>query len=322
MAALTRWPAEPNPKLLPWTIWRFRNKPGPSPWPVGSGTKIPQYAWEFLQWCEWKRKLARGIDAPRPDICKKLPAFWPWSYLKQLNIAVPQAPPPPPPPPANPVPPDSWQLRYPMIFTSHGWMLDSKFRDTDEALRMMQDCGVGTVALQGGMFLEDTGDRVRDFGMDVAVWGSPDSRDQSYIDMAAAKGYFPQVEGLYEFQRALGNFVAGVGQNISRGIVTTNAGFDTFTRRPDGTVEGESTTEEAEALNRIGVTSAHTECYLSDMTPTDYKNMVWQSEHRGLYHVKPCLSYRGIVPTTFGRQVSVFLAEPMSDDQYRQLKAL
>ncbi len=319
--ALTRWPTEPNPKLLPWAIWRFKNRPGPSPWPTGNGVKIPEYAWEFLKWVEWKRKLARGIDAPRPDICKKLPASWPWAYLKQINVAVPQAPPPPPPPPAQEVPPDSWKLRYPAIFTSHGWALDSKFR-TDEALRLMQNAGVGAVGLQGGMFLDDTGDRIRDYGMDVFIWGSANSRDQAYIDQAGATGYMPQVEGKYEYDSAFANFVAGVGKNISRSIVTTNASFDTFIRRPNGTVEGESTTEQAEALIKLGITNAHVECYLADMTPVDVDNMVWQSKHRGIYYVHPCLSYLGIESTKFGRQVSVFLAEPMSDAQYLQLKAL
>ena len=321
MAVLTAWPKEPNPKLLPWTIWRFKNQAGANPWdpkPYG----LPAYAWEFLKWCEWKRKLARGIQAPRPAICTHLPASWPWNYLKQLNIAVPQAPKPPPPPPPNPIPPNSWKLRYPMIFTAHGWLLDSNFRDTDHALSMMADCGVGTVALQGGMFLPDTGDRVRAKGMDVAVWGAADSRDASYLEMAGAEGYMPQVEGQYELERALVNLHSGVGAGLSLGIVTTNAGLDTFITRPNGTPQGEWTTEQAEELISLGVTAAHPECYQGDMTPIDYELPVWETTHRGMYYVNPCISYKGITTSRFGKQVSIFLAEPMTDDQYRQIKAL
>jgi hypothetical protein len=50
--------------------------------------------------------------------------------------------------------------------------------------------------------------------------------------------------------------------------------------------------------------------------------MVSNATHRGFYHITPCLSYLDIHPTTYGRQVAVFLGEPMSDDQWRQVKAL
>lgn len=210
----------------------------------------------------------------------------------------------------------------PIMYTSHGWLLDTDWRDNDSKLKMAQDAGVGTIALQGGMFLPDTGDRCRDYGFDVAVWGRADSRDPDYIEMADAQGYIPQVEGKYEFDDALGNLQAGVGRGLSLSVVTTNAGFDTFESRPDGKGGTEDTTLQYRELEAVGVTHAQVECYLFDMTPADVGRMVSNTDHRGFYHITPCLSYLGIGPSGYGRQIAVFLGEPMSDDQWRQLKAL
>lgn len=318
-APLKAWPSSPNPKLLPWAIWRFENKPGPSPWPI----QIPQYAWEFLQWAGWRR--AGANPAKRPNIIPKIPQ-WAWSYLKQINIAVPLKPPPPPPPPANPIPPNSWKLKMPAMYTAHGWLLDTDFRDTDNFLRQSADAGVGSIGLQGGMFLADTADRCRAYGFDVFVWGSADSRDADYIAMAKADGYVPQVEGYYEWERAVANLESGVGAGLSLSIVTTNAGLQTFIGRPDGNGGMESTTVEAERLIAAGCSHAQVECYYADMTPRSAdgcERILWDTEHRGMYYVSPVMSYTGInVPTRYGRQVGVFLAEPMSDDQFRTLKAL
>ena len=318
MAIIYPWPTSPPAWLLPWLIWRFSNRPAGDR-PVTAPELIPNWANKgFILWCGWKRHNEVGI---RPPVPTKIPQ-WAWGILKQLNIAVPLVPPPPPPPPAPPIPVSSWHLRMPIMFTSHGWLLDSKWRDTDEALRLMQDSRVGTVALQGGMFLTDTGDRCRDFGFDVAVWGRADSRDPDYIDMAKAQGYILQIEGKYEFDSAYVNLQAGVGQGLSLSTVTTNAGFDHFIARPDGKGGFEDSTEEYQALEKIGVTHAQVECYWADMSSNDVGVMVSNTKHRGFYHITPCLSYLDIHPTIYGRQVAVFLGEPMSDDQWRQLKAL
>jgi hypothetical protein len=59
------------------------------------------------------------------------------------------------------------------------------------------------------------------------------------------------------------------------------------------------------------------------MTPTSVAAALFEAKNRGMYHVVPCLSYLGLtVHTGFGRNISVFLAEPMSDDHFRQLAAL
>jgi hypothetical protein len=311
------WPTVPPTWLLPWLIWRFRGGTAADR-PASAPAKIPDWASKsFIQWCAWKRK---GEVGPRPPAPAKIPQ-WAWPILKQLNIAVPLTPPPPPPPPAPPIPATSWNLRMPIMYTSHGWQLDSGWRN-DDKLRMAQDCGVGTIALQGGMFLDDTGDRCRDFGFDVAVWGSPDTRDAAEIARADAKGYIPQIEGKYEFDRAVAMLQAGTGAGLSLSCVTTNAGLDTFIQRPDGKGGYEDSTEQVELLMTLGLTHAQVECYWADMSPNNVGVMVSNATHRGFYHITPCLSYLDIHATTYGRQVAVFLGEPMSDAQWQQLKAL
>ena len=314
--ALTRWPTEPPGWLLPWTIWQLRLKQGPRP--TTAPAKIPQFGWEFLTWVKWRRA---NRPPPRPDIIADIPQ-WAYPLLRQVMIAVPLVPPPDPPPPAQPIPPNSWQLRMPIVYTAHGWQLDEPFRDNDTALQNMAQSGVGTVALQGGQFLDDTGDRVRSYGMDVAVWGAADSRDGEYIQQAEAKGYIPQIEGKYEYDRAIGNLEAGVGAGLSLSIVTTSAGLDTFTTRPDGTAEGESTTVEAERLIAAGCTHAQAECYFYNMDAASVPANMFEAKHRGMHYVSPALSYRDIYRTIYGRQVAVFLAEPMSDGQWQQVKVL
>jgi hypothetical protein len=71
-----------------------------------------------------------------------------------------------------------------------------------------------------------------------------------------------------------------------------------------------------------GCTHAQVECYWADMSAMNVPVMVSNATHRGFYHITPVLSYLDIHSTTYGRQVAVFLGEPMSDDQWRQLKAL
>jgi hypothetical protein len=161
--ALTRWPAEPHPWLLPWEIWQLRGKTGPRP--SNAPLKIPTYAWEFDKWTRWRRK---NMPPPRPDIIKIIPK-WAWAVLKQVMIAVPLVPPPPPPPPANPPPPDSWNLPYPIMYTSWGWPLDTSWSDTDEGIRRCVDAGIKTIALQGGQFTPYDAERCRNHGLKIAV---------------------------------------------------------------------------------------------------------------------------------------------------------
>lgn len=324
--ALTRWPAAPDPRLLPWAIWRFRNKAGPTPWPTPPA--IPKYAWEFLQWAAWRRK--GGEPSTRPDIIPKIPQ-WAWPLLKQLNIAVPLTPPPPPPPPPNPTPPTSWHLRNPLVFTSWGWLTDSDFRNVEVIGQRMAEAGVGTVALQGGMFTGDQARRLRAFGFDIAVWGHADSRDAEYLALAEADGYIPQIEGIYQFDSAYANLKAGIGAGLSRSIVTTLAGLETFATRPDGTADGEPTTVEVEELVAIGVTHAWVECYTGDMRPLDVGEFMFAADRRGIYHANPLigLARPDVYISTYqpdlnayGRQMGVYLAEPMRPIDWAALKNL
>ncbi len=325
--ALTRWPASPDSRLLPWAIWRFRNKEGPNPWP---NVKIPQYAWEFLQWAGWRRK---GADpATRPDIAPKIPQ-WAWGLLKQLNIAVPLKPPPPPPPPPNPVPLNSWRLRNPLVFTSWGWLTDSDFRNVEVIGSRMAEAGVGTVALQIGMFPGDVPDRLRAFGFDIALWGEPGSQDAQALSEARADGYIPQIEGIYQYANAIRYLREGVGAGLSLSTVTTLAGLETYTTRPNGTQDGEQTTVEVEELIEAGLTHAWVECYTGDMAPLDVSDFLWAAKRRGIYYANPVMGLAGRAGVSinetykpdvnlYGRQVSSYLAEPMRPIDWAELKAL
>jgi len=325
--ALSSWPSVPHTWLLPWAIWRFNGSPVGQR-PAGVPKTIPPYAWEFLKWAAWRRK---GALPPRPDIAPKIPK-WGWDLLKQLNIAVPIVPPPPPPPPPNPLPPNSWKLPGPVLFTSWGWMTDSAWRDTDVGLQKAYNAGVKTIALQGGLFRAQDPDRCRSYGFKVAVWGSPHLDDGNYIAQAQADGYIPQIEGDEEFANAVRNLSVGIGDGLSISFVTTFHGLDTFTSRPDGTVDGHPTTEEVEQLASLGCTHALVECYTGDMQPRDVSQLMFTgSMWRGIYYSNPVIGlardtvyvsdYKpGIDP--YGRQIGIYLAEPMRDIDWYAIKNL
>lgn len=328
------WPPIPPAWLLPWSIWRFRNGT-PAERPAGTPTTIPPYGHGFLKWAAWRRK---GSPPPRPTSTAKapIPDRIPqpyWAVLKQLNIAVPIAPPPPPPPPPNPVPANSWRLPGVLVFTSWGWRNDWRTEDDQHAImRKFVEAGVGTVALQIGMFPPEIPSRIRSYGCKVALWGSPNAGDAQALDEADADGYLPQIEGPYEYAHTITNLEVGVGAGLSISTVTTLAGLETFIRRPDGTPDGASTTAEVEELNALGCTHAWVECYTGDMVPRDVSDLLWSAGHRGFYHANPVPGLAGrenVYVSTYqpdidpyGRQVGFYLAEPMRPIDWQAVRDL
>lgn len=307
---------EPAEWVLAWAIWRFRNAPPadrPANLPADFSVTHP-YVWSFLRWAAWKRN---AIVLPRPvDVPSVVPP-WCFDHLKKLNIAVPLKPPAPPPPPPNPVPASSWTLPGPVLFTTWGWMVDAEFRDTDQALKWMRDIAEGrTIALQIGQYAPDVPDRCRAYGFKVALWGSPTSEDQQALIDAEADGYMPQIEGPWEYLRAIENLEAGFGEGLSRSIVTTLAGFDTFTTLPNG----ESSTVEAERIKATGVTHCWVECYKQG-GPSHFpiSKLEWSLKHRGMPHFSPLIGLYWDVPVSdyqpevdsFGKQVGSYTAETM-----------
>jgi hypothetical protein len=337
MATAPRWPTSPPAWLLPWLIWRFRygGIAGSPPAPAGTPALVPPYAWGVAKWCGWRRK---GAIPPRPASTEKAPIPdkippWGWAIERDLRIAVPLKPPPPPPPPANPIPPSSWSLPLPLAFTAWGWMTDSDFRNVEVAAQRMVDAGVGTVALRIGMFEPDVPGRLRAFGLKVALWNISDSRDQAALEAADADGLILQIEGVSQFDSAIAALEAGVGAGRDCSIVTTLAGLETYTRRPDGTADGHSTTFEVERLVDAGITHAFVECYAGNMEPLDVGTFMDSAKRiRGLYHATPVpgLAGRdGIYFSTYspdldayGRQIGVYLAEPMRPIDWTDLRAL
>jgi hypothetical protein len=323
--ALTRWPSEPNAWLLPWEIWLLRGKTGPRP--ANAPAKIPAYAWEFDQWTRWRRK---NRPPPRPDIIKIIPK-WGYRVLEQVMVAVPLVPPPPPPPPANPDPPDSWSLPYPIQYTSWGWMVDSDWRDTDAGIKRTVDAGFKTIAIQGGQFKGTDAQRCRNYGLKVAVWGSPSAEDANYLTLADADGYITQIESPDEYLHSVQNLTAGVGRGLSIAMITTLAGLYTYTSRNTGTPQEHPTTVETEVLAGLGCTHAQIECYAGNMAPMSVEQMMFTAERwRGLYYTVPCIGLNGTQAVSdyqpaldpYGRRFGCYLGEPMRAVDWQAIGAL
>jgi hypothetical protein len=247
-------------------------------------------------------------------------------------IAVPLTPPPPPPPPAYPDPADSWHLPYPIMYTSWGFAVDSEWRDTDAGIDRCVAAGIKTIALQGGQYTTYDAGRCHNKGLQVAVWGSPSSGDANYLKLAQADGYLIQVETPDEYNHAVQNRLAGVGDGLSLAMVTTFGGLLTYTSRNVGTPQEHPTTVETERLAALGVTHAQVECYAGDMSPMSVSQMMFTgTQWRGLYYSKPIMglgggpygvdSYQPDIDA-YGRQFGVYLGEPMRAVDWQAVKAL
>jgi hypothetical protein len=288
---------------------------------------MPQYAKEFHIWVVWRRK---NRPPPRPDIIKIIPK-WGYRVLEQVMVAVPLKPPLPPPAPANPDPPDSWHLPYPIMYISWGPMVDSLWRDNDEGFRRCVEAGIKTIAFQGGQFAPIHVHRARNLGLRIAVWGSPGGSDADYLSMADAEGYIPQIESTDEYNHCVHNLTAGVGKGLSIAMVTTLAGLYTYTSRNIGTPQEHPTTVETEVLAELGCTHAQIECYLGDMSPGNVEQLMFTADKwRGLYYSLPIIGLGGnqdvssYQPTidAYGRRFGVYLGEPMRPVDWQAVKAL
>lgn len=337
-------PAVPHSWILAWAIARFSGTPAVD-WPPAvpkDVTVVAPYCFSFLNWAAWQRKRFSFPATPRP---KNIPAAipdWCWRHLKLINIAVPLGPPPPPPPPpAPPKPPNTWKLEMPVMCVSWGPFNDSQYRDNSEAWERMRLAGVKTVLLQveGGqpLFAPIIPTRVRASGMKVGVWGVADPGDAEILSTYGLDAYVPQVENPDEYSKAMVNLRAGVGVGISRSVITTLYGFNTYVRRPPTTLhpEGELTTEEYEAMRQY-VTHALVETYIQDggahfpiinmIFATIQHGFDYYNPVIGLWRETPISAYRPPQdPNTldsFGRQIGVYLSEGMIPSNWVELGAL
>lgn len=311
------WPPSPPSWLLPWTIWRFKY-PTPRPPRTDGGPKeIPPWAWGWLKWVEWTRNgriPPRPVSTPKAPIPDKIPQ-WGWNLYKQLLVAVPKKPPPPPPPTYV----NSWKLPWPLVFTAWGPVTD--WRTTADFDVFCQRCvaaKVRTVVMQIGQFLPWQPDRLRGWGLKVALWGLPQAIDQQALQDAKAEGYMPQIEGPYQYLTAVDNLAKGYGHGLSISTVTTLAGIETFTTRPDGAM----TTIEAEKLISLGCTHALVECYRQDgdgKTHFPISKMMWSAQHRGIPYADPIIGLYWDVPVStyqpdlaaHGTRVGAYTSETM-----------
>lgn len=332
----------PHAWVLTWAIWRFQNEPDPKPpaIPKDPDTVAP-YIWSFLNWAAWKRRQIVNPAAPRPlNLPASIPP-WCFKHLRQINQAVPPGdPPPPPPPPGPPVPANTWELPHPFMAVAWGPLSDSRYRDNDEAWEIMREAGVRTVGLQiaGGepLFNDTAPVRIRRYGMEVALWGTAHPRDAEIIAMTRADGYMPQVETPGEYDSAIANYEAGVGQGISRSVFTTLYGFNSWVRRPptDLYPDGQLTTTEYERL-RPFCTHAMVESYVQDGgAHFPLSKMMWSAlSQRGFDYATPAIGlwnetdmgvYLGGPDelAAYGRQIGVYLSEGMTPANWVALKAL
>ncbi len=322
--------------LLAWVIWRFQGSPLPRPSTVPKDVSvIAPYCWSVLGWVAWQRERFSNPEASRPPNLPATIPSWCWDVLKKTNQAVPLGPPPPPPPPPGPAKPAStWALPMPVMFTAWGWFSDSQYRDNDEALQRMRAAGVKTVALQVGQFAPTVPDRCRAFGFKVALWGSPQTGDGEAVTVARADGYIAQIETPDEYQRALESFQAGAGAGVSRSLITTLYGLNTYTRREPTTQypEGQITTVEYESL-RPFVTHAFIETYVQDGgAHFPISKMMWAANQRGIDHANPTPGlwretslgvYGGAGELdAWGRQCGAYLSEGMTPGNWTELGRL
>lgn len=333
----------PHTWVLTWAIWRFQNTPPPTPPAIPKEPSVvAPYIWSFLNWAAWQRRRYSNPAAPRPTNIPGAIPPWCWTHLKRINQAVPLGPPPPPPPPPeDPKPANTWTLPFPFMTTAWGPLSDSRYRDNDQAYQQMRQAGVKTVAFQveGGqpLFTQQAVSYARGCGLKVALWGVADPADAEVIAMTHADGYMPQVETPDEYTKAITNFEAGVGADISRSVYTTLYGFNTFVRRPptDLHPDGKLTTAEYERM-RPHCTHGLIECYIQDGgAHFPIVNMMFGADQHGFDYFNPSIglwnettiaAYRPASDPSsldgFGKQIGVFLSEGMTPGNWTELASL
>jgi hypothetical protein len=227
MANYGKWPKTPDAHLEPWVLWRFKNRPGPTPWPLPSGYALPGYAWQVLKWIEWKRKAhwvpqpLRPADVP-PDIQQ-----WGWLILHEVNRQVPKpAPPPPPPKPVPPPPPPVTDPIYgPNFYLKPGIMFYSAANTNvhmqpDEWARVAIDAGFvwfGFLVHEGARDVRSDArwrndrlaNELRARGGKICAWGSlfgePGEGTIAAVTSRSYDGYQSNPEADYKYTDRNGN---------------------------------------------------------------------------------------------------------------------
>lgn len=215
----------------------------------------------------------------------------------------------------------------PVVFESWGFRNPAdKWKTPDELADYCAAAGAKTVAVQLGQdYSSDTPNctadeaaRLRERGLRVVVWGIATWQSvQANLDRLGCShaDWLPQIEG--PDQRDLVYEAARYGVK-AQAIVTTYSGA--------------SDPADVERLHGLGVLCALVECYAEAGYPhTDLNLMLWQGTQYGW---KPeelfaCMgTYRGELPDAYqrtdvvGRDFALYLAEPMSSEQFYAYGAL
>jgi hypothetical protein len=173
-----------------------------------------------------------------------------------------------------------------------------------------------TVALQISQCTKQHVDWCREKGLKIAGWDHPGRFTKADYDARGFDGFIPQVESPDQLVGTINYLRDGVASGKPKAIITTYFGFD------DG--HGGEHWHELEVL---GVSAAYVECYASDAAShADLDQMLGQGVIYGIPAnalVPVCGTYRGELPVTYkgiekqGREFGCYIAETMSDDQWK-----
>jgi hypothetical protein len=209
-----------------------------------------------------------------------------------------------------------WPL--PLIFTSWGFRTKGDRWSTPQELAdYCAAAGVRTVAVQLGNepntgqsnCTTEEAQGLRDLGLHVVVWGTAGVdylRNELQRLGASDADWMPQVENDTERDLVISQGSAGIR---CPGIVSTYGGA--------------STQSDVDALRGAGVEAVLVEIYSHHMTDVD--RMLWQGTQYGWRtdELYACLgTYHGEMPDTYvdtsgiGRDFALYLAEPMSSEQF------
>ncbi len=203
-----------------------------------------------------------------------------------------------------------WPL--PLVFAAWGTAPGQEY---DTAVwKLTNRCkaaGVKTVAVELGYVERTHVQQIQAAGMKVVAWNVVDSQSGPRIDALGVDGLMPQIEGPGQRDGCFAALRAGVGKDLPKAIVTTYTGLENY---------------EYKELQKLGVTGCFVECYAAEGAVfADLDRMQWQGTQYGVPaadFVPVCSTYRGELPPAYsglskrGRSFGLYLAEPMSDQQW------
>lgn len=204
----------------------------------------------------------------------------------------------------------------PVMMTAWATAVGGQYENSYGVLR--DKCKAGgfkTVALQISQCRPQQVSDLRAAGLFVVGWDQPGRFTNQDFDKGF-DGFMPQVESPDQLVGALRYLEDGVAAGKPKAVITTYFGFD----------DGDGAQHWAD-LERQGVSACFVECYSSDgASHADLDRMRHQGVVYGIpadVFVPVCGVYRGELPPQYlglndvGREFGCYIAETMSDDQWK-----